>query len=75
MKSQGPCDTTLTERFEHKACRCGTYPGNLGPCATYVEGAQPGRCVYCDHANQCHQGAAVDLRPNLTHGYSLRPSG
>jgi hypothetical protein len=52
MKSQGLCDTTLTERFD-LPCVCDTYPGNLGPCIRFEEGAS-GRCVYCEHAAACH---------------------
>jgi len=55
VKSQGPCETTLTERFEVD-CTCGTYPDNLGPCATFELGgiAVIARCVYCDHTEVCH---------------------
>ena len=53
-KSQGLCETTLTERFRYDDCTCETYPGNLGPCATFEEGADPDRCVYCDHVVECH---------------------
>lgn len=52
-KTQGRCDTTLTERFENPKCRCNTYPDNLGPCKTWEVGMN-GRCVYCDHENLCH---------------------
>lgn len=51
MKSQGCCETTLTERFESK-CSCQTYPGNLGPCKEHELGGN-GRCVYCDHEMGC----------------------
>jgi len=51
--SQGLCETTMTERFE-VACQCGTYEGNLGACKTFLAGADPARCVYCDHKAECH---------------------
>lgn len=54
-KSQGLCETTLTERFEYVDCKCGTYHNNLGPCKTFELGANPGHCVYCDHARECHE--------------------
>ena len=54
MKSQGLCETTLTERFEYPDCKCDTYEGNLGPCKTFEEGMS-GRCVYCEHAKVCHE--------------------
>lgn len=54
-EGQGRCETTLTERFENRACQCGTYQGNLGPCKTFLLGADPGRCVYCDHTVECHE--------------------
>lgn len=52
--AQGPCETTQTPRFQIKDCACGTYEGNLGPCLTWWEGGQVGRCVYCDHNLDCH---------------------
>lgn len=52
--AQGECETTQTPRFQIKDCACGTYEGNLGPCLTWWEGAQVGRCVYCDHSLDCH---------------------
>lgn len=52
-KSQGLCETTMTERFENKDCVCPTYKGNLGPCARFEEGSN-GNCVYCDHLLSCH---------------------
>lgn len=58
-KSQGLCETTLTERFECPECRCGTYPDNLGPCKTFETEAN-GRCVYCDHAIECHNLILAD---------------
>lgn len=58
-RSQGLCDTTLTERFMLDECVCGTYPDNLGPCRTFAIGADPERCVYCDHKISCHM-AVVD---------------
>lgn len=56
--SQGLCETTLTERFEFSECVCGTYPENLGPCRTFETGADPKRCVYCDHKLGCHTAIA-----------------
>lgn len=53
------CETTSTPRLPC-ALRCGTYPGNLGPCETWEEGGN-GRCVYCDHGKQCHAGAQALL--------------
>lgn len=55
--SQGPCETTLTERFRFDECVCGTYEGNLGPCRTFLPGANT-RCVYCDHRIGCHGAIA-----------------
>lgn len=52
--SQGFCDTTLTERFDHLGCTCGTYEGNLGPCKAFEAAMDPERCVYCDHKIACH---------------------
>lgn len=52
--SQGPCETTLTPRFQISDCACGTYDGNLGPCLTWWQGAKADRCVYCDHGLDCH---------------------
>jgi hypothetical protein len=57
-KSQGLCETTLTERFENSDCRCPTYEGNLGPCAEFTEGVN-GRCVFCDHEVGCHDSKQV----------------
>lgn len=53
VKSQGRCDTTLTERFENPDCTCLTYAGNLGPCADHGGPSNNGRCVYCDHEMHC----------------------
>jgi hypothetical protein len=50
---QGVCETTSTPRFFNALCECKTYAGNLGPCLTWEEGGN-GRCVYCDHDEQCH---------------------
>lgn len=50
---QGKCDTTLTDRYAID-CKCGTYPDNLGPCLAFLPGADPSRCVYCDHKVECH---------------------
>ena len=48
------CETTMTPRLSRSLCKeCGTYPDNLGPCETWAEGGN-GRCVYCDHGQQCH---------------------
>jgi RNA ligase (TIGR02306 family) len=44
---------------ENPDCRCGTYAGNLGPCQTFLLGADPGRCVYCDHTVECHVPSAT----------------
>ena len=53
-KTQGYCDTTQTERFEAINCTCDTYPGNLGPCGTYLDNYEH-HCVYCDHSEECHE--------------------
>jgi hypothetical protein len=54
------CETTMTPRLPRELCgNCGTYPDNLGPCASFEEGAN-GRCVYCDHALACHP---IDVCP------------
>jgi len=50
---QGRCDVTETPRFDNPDCKCRTYTGNLGPCASFEQGAN-GRCVYCDHEQSCH---------------------
>lgn len=61
---QGRCETTLTERFAVE-CSCGTYDGNLGPCKTFLEGAEAGRCVYCDHKIECHNKIlAISIIPD-----------
>lgn len=52
--AQGPCETTLTPRFQIPDCACGTYEENLGPCLTWWQGAAVGRCVYCEHGLDCH---------------------
>lgn len=57
--AQGRCATTLTERFHNPACRCPTYPTNLGPCVAFEAGGN-GRCVYCDHEHACHPAEARD---------------
>jgi hypothetical protein len=59
-QSQGLCETTMTERFSNPDCTCPTYPGNLGPCASFEEGSN-GRCVYCDHERVCHAKICPDL--------------
>lgn len=51
--SQGRCETTLTERFRFDECVCGTYPGNLGPCRTFLPN-EYGSCSYCAHRLGCH---------------------
>lgn len=77
-KSQGLCETTMTERFAFAGCRCKTYEGNLGPCKTFLEGAYH-RCVYCDHGLECHkvieQACVVDISraPVLTTLLGLTP--
>lgn len=60
-RSQGLCETTLTERFENPDCACETYPDNLGPCKTFEEGAS-GRCAYCDHEAECHRSLVGKLK-------------
>lgn len=55
-KSQGLCDTTKTERLANPQCRCGTYADNPGPCNRFYAGGS-GRCVYCDHEENCHISA------------------
>ena len=50
---QGLCDTTSTPRYANVRCKCSTYPENLGPCRTWEAGGN-GRCVYCDHEQDCH---------------------
>jgi hypothetical protein len=57
------CETTNTPRLPC-ALRCGTYPGNLGPCETWEEGGN-GRCVYCDHGKQCH-ALSADQTPRAS---------
>ncbi len=52
-KSQGLCDTTMTERFDIGNCNCDTYPNNLGPCIEFKLGMN-NNCVYCDHNKECH---------------------
>ncbi len=54
---QGRCETTGTPRYALPSCACGTYAGNLGPCAAYRGGAVR-RCVYCDHDLACHVALA-----------------
>lgn len=58
-KSQGQCETTLTERFDVGGCKCPTYPGNLGPCLTWHQGGASDHCVYCDHSLGCHRTLSV----------------
>lgn len=52
------CDTTGVPRFE-TTCDCPTYPDNGGSCGACEVGSN-GRCVYCDHAEACHE--ISDLR-------------
>lgn len=62
-REAGRCDTTMTMRFAVADCECDTYADNLGPCAFYSEG-MTGRCVYCDHGNDCHligQGSGTEI--------------
>jgi hypothetical protein len=47
------CDVTQTVRYANPNCKCPTYEGNLGPCASHEQGAN-GRCVYCDHELNCY---------------------
>lgn len=65
--AQGPCETTLTPRFQIKDCACDTYDGNLGPCLTWWQGAAVGRCVYCDHGLDCHVKLSKMLAPSEKH--------
>jgi hypothetical protein len=62
--SQGPCETTLTERFKFSGCQCGTYEGNLGPCKSWEEGSNS-RCVYCDHTLKCHNALIEEQRARV----------
>lgn len=63
-RSQGLCETTLTERFDVDGCRCVTYEGNLGPCLTWCDNGR-GACVYCDHGLECHRTlSATRARPH-----------
>lgn len=48
------CDTTQTPRNPRANCDCDTYPENLGSCDEFEKG-QNGSCVYCDHAEGCHE--------------------
>lgn len=66
LVAQGPCETTQTPRFQIKDCACGTYEGNLGPCLTWWEGGQVGRCVYCDHGLDCHVKLSKLLAPGAS---------
>ena len=59
--AQGQCSTTLTHRFWISNCECGTYEENLGPCMTWNEGNEVGRCVYCDHDIACHRKLSAAL--------------
>jgi hypothetical protein len=63
-ESQGACETTLTERFKFSGCKCKTYENNLGPCESWEAGADPLRCVYCDHMFHCHVAVKM-VRGNL----------
>lgn len=62
-RSQGLCETTLTERFHNPNCKCDTYVGNLGPCRTF-EAGMSGNCVYCEHDRDCHDQIAAPA-PNV----------
>jgi hypothetical protein len=66
---QGRCDTTLTERFAYPDCKCGTYPGNQGPCKDWEPSGNPLFCVYCAHGRACHeavlQASAVEVPRGL----------
>lgn len=61
-QSQGLCDTTQTERFAFRGCKCGTYAGNLGPCKSYEAGGS-GNCVYCEHSLVCHEAVIAMPQP------------
>jgi hypothetical protein len=57
---QGLCEATWTPRYLNPLCKCPTYKGNLGPCASFPDygffDASPnGRCVFCDHEWACHE--------------------
>lgn len=72
-EAQGRCETTLTERFAYPECKCGTYPENLGPCKTWETGANPERCVYCDHKIECHKAVTVPTESSQEDGQRIRP--
>lgn len=63
-KSQGRCETTLTERFDVGGCKCDTYAGNLGPCLTWSRSRAADRCVYCDHSLECHRRLSAMFAAN-----------
>jgi len=52
------CATTQTPRFR-RVCRCPTYLANWGACDECIVGSN-GRCVFCDHEQACHRGAALE---------------
>lgn len=70
--SQGQCETTLTERFSFDECVCGTYPGNLGPCCTFLPGPQ-GDCSFCAHGIGCHTAiqSRFDTDPGACWDFAL----
>lgn len=45
---------TMTPDIEMCDCGCCHYP-DLGACPTFEQGMN-GRCVYCDHGEECHPG-------------------
>jgi hypothetical protein len=55
------CESTSTPRYSIGECKCHTYKGNLGPCASWFEGGRFGHCVYCDHERNCHLLVATVL--------------
>lgn len=58
------CETTLTMRYP-VACQCGSIGSGIGPCVHWEPGANPERCVYCDHIQACHHKAAAWLEESV----------
>lgn len=58
------CETTQTLRYPVK-CACGSVESGIGPCASWLTGANPERCVYCDHVEECHHAVARWLEEKL----------
>jgi len=63
---------------EHKHCECGCSHviglNDNGPCATFEKGAN-GRCVGCDHSEECHAKKKLPKLPMEKMGEGMNTKG